>query len=112
MRFDPIAFDGSINAGGIQSRYFSDGKVWLTKYGDIKGITNAPDLDSVLYRKNLWSTTQGKFDGGATLRVIDNVNGAVPSGVTNMTNGVRQWHVTSDIAPSDASVLYRIPSKR
>lgn len=108
VRFDPTPFDGSIDAGGIQSRYFSDGKVWLTKYRDIKNITNASDLDTVLYRKNLWPVTQGKFDQGATLRVINNVNGAIPSGVTNMTNGVRQWHITNDIDPSNTILLYRI----
>ncbi len=112
VRFDPAAFDGSINAGGIQTRYFSDGKIWLTKYEDIKNITNASDLNTVLYRKNLWPVTQGKFDGGATLRIVGNVKDPIPSGVTNMTNGVRQWHITSDIAPQDMSVLYRIPSKR
>ena len=53
----------------------------------------------------------GKFDGGATLRVIQNVDGAIPSGVTNMTNGVRQWHITSDIIPENANVLSRTSRK-
>jgi hypothetical protein len=105
VRFDPTRLDDAINAGGVQQRYFEGGKVWLTKYGDVKHITNARELEKILYRQNLWDATTGKFIGGATLRVVRNTNDAVSAGVTNMVNGVRQSRVLRDIPPDDIQII-------
>ncbi|MBN1603802.1 MAG: RHS repeat-associated core domain-containing protein [Chitinispirillaceae bacterium] len=113
VRFDPTAFDASINELGIQSRFFQDNKVWLTKYSDIKNIDNAKDLETVLYRQNLWPNVQGKFTSGATLRLVNNVDDAIYAGKTNMVDGIRQWRVTRNITPTDAShVIIRLPYKK
>lgn len=101
VRFDPLEFDSSIDDLGIQKRFFADEKIWLTKYGDIKNIKNASDLETILYRKNLWPDVRGKFSNGATLRLVDNVDDAVFAGMTNKTDGVRQWRLLRDVPPND-----------
>jgi hypothetical protein len=108
VRFDPSKFDASISGNGILSNMFTDNKVWLTKYGDIKNVSSASDLETMLYRKNLWSSKVGYFDSGATLRVVNPVTAPIPAGVTNMTNGVRQWYITHDVAPQNATTLYKL----
>jgi len=108
VRFDPVMFDKSIQELGIQARFFRDGKIWLTKYGDVKNVINAKDLEMLLYRRNLWPLVKGKFEQGATLRVIRNIEDAVPAGVTNKTWGVRQWRITRDISPQDLILVRRI----
>lgn len=56
----------------------------------------------------MWENVKGKFDQGATLRVIKNVKNAVYAGKTNLTNGVRQWRITSDIRPSDIETIGKV----
>lgn len=109
VRFDPVRLDAAIDSGGIQQRFFDQGKVWLTKYGDIKNVHNAVDLEQVLYRQNLWPEVSGKFSQGATLRVVNGVDDAVPAGMTNMINGVRQWRVTRDVLPTDLETILHLP---
>lgn len=108
VRFDPTKFDSSISELGMQSRFFADGKVWLTQYQYVKGVEDAALLETILYRQNLWPQVEGKFLDGATLRVVSNVEDAVPAGVTNKVNGVPQWRVTRDIAPADTQVVKKI----
>jgi RHS repeat-associated protein len=98
VRFDPSEFDSSISASGLQTRY-SNGRIWLTKFKYVKNIINPRDLETILYRRNLWSEVIGKFSKGATLRWIK-INSATPAGVTNQTNGVPQWFITYDVPPS------------
>jgi hypothetical protein len=112
VRFDPSRFDHLIDEQGLLTSVTSDGKIWLTRYSDVSGITSASDLETVLFRRNLWPETVGKFDSGATLRIVQNVNDPVPAGVTNVTNGVRQWYTLSDIPPKNAAVVYRLSGKR
>jgi hypothetical protein len=95
VRFDPIRFDSAINRDGLLTEY-SDGRIWLTKYGYIKDIINPKDLESVLYRQDLWLEKLGSFSDGATLRVV-NVSSATAAGVTNTITGVPQWFVSNDI---------------
>jgi hypothetical protein len=112
VRFDPSQFDSSIHELGVQKRFFEDGKVWLTKYGDIKHIVDPADLETVLYRRELWSETAGKFQQGATLRAVGELKGAVPAGVTNKTNGVRQWYIQEDIQPQNLDVVLQLKPPR
>jgi len=109
VRFDPTAYDSSIDSGGVQKRFFSDARVWLTKYKYVKHVTNASELEQNLYRKNLWPSTQGKFTSGGTLRVASGITDATPAGLTNKTNGVPQWFITRDIPASDLATVSRIP---
>lgn len=74
----------------------------------MKHITSAAELERVLYRQNLWPEVHGKFSRGATLRVVRNAEDAVAAGVTNRVNGVRQWRIRRDVAPSDLEVLRRL----
>jgi hypothetical protein len=83
---------------------------WAKSHGSTtKNITNASDLEQVLYRKNLWPSTQGKFASGGTLRVASGITDATPAGLTNKTNGVPQWFITHDIPASDLSTATKIP---
>jgi hypothetical protein len=108
VRFDPAAFDKSIESSGILQRYFGDNKVWMTQYKYVKGITDPKALETMLYRQNLWSDVAGKFDSGATLRLIQNAEGAVPAGVTNTVNGIPQWRLLRDIPASDLTKITTI----
>jgi RHS repeat-associated protein len=108
VRFDPSKYDKSISELGIQKRFLNDEKIWMTKYGDIKNVKNAKELETILYRKNLWPSVEGRFSEGATLRVVNNVDDAVAAGVTNRTNGVRQWRITRDVSPNDLEIIGRI----
>jgi hypothetical protein len=108
VRFDPSQFDSAIEEFGIQRRFFEDGYIWLTKYGDMKRVEKAADLEQILYRRNLWDKIRGKFDNGATLRVVRNVVDAVAAGRTNMVKGVRQWRISRDVNPADLAIVMRI----
>ena len=108
VRFDPSEWDSSIDSVGVKKRFFEDGRVWLTKYSDVKDVTNARELETKVYRKNLWPSTKGKFRKGGTLRVVRDVRGAVAAGVTNVTNGVRQWFVTKDLPPNKLSKVKKV----
>jgi RHS repeat-associated protein len=108
VRVDPTRLDKSISELGIQRRFFSDKKVWLTKYGDIKNVNNAKEFETMLYRKDLWPKVEGRFSEGATLRVVNNADDAVAAGLTNKTNGVRQWRITRDVSPDDLRVIGRL----
>jgi hypothetical protein len=108
VRFDPIPFDSSIEELGIQLRFFKDRKIWLAKYGDAKLINDPRSLETVLYRKSLWPAMAGKFSEGATLRVVRNVEGAAAAGLTNRTNGHRQWRLMRDVRPEDLETIRRI----
>jgi hypothetical protein len=108
VRFDQTRFDSSINELGIQQRFFADGYIWLTKYGDVKNVDNAADLEEILYRQGLWRAMKGKFDSGVTLRIVRNVADAVPAGLTNKVNGVRQWRTSRDIPPMNLIIVKRI----
>jgi hypothetical protein len=108
VRFDPASFDKSIDSSGILQRYFGDNKVWLTQYKYVKEITDPKSLETILYRQNLWSDVAGKFDSGATLRLIQNAEGAVPAGVTNMVNGIPQWRLLRDIPANDLKTITTI----
>ncbi len=109
VRFDPTNFDRNITAQGLQTRFSADGRLWLTRYSDVRNVTRASDLDRMLYRQELWPQTAGKFRSGATLRMVENVPDAVFAGRTNTVNGVRQWYVTRNIPPQDLSVIKRLP---
>ncbi len=108
VRFDATRFDPTIRELGIQRRFFADGYIWLTKYWDVKNIRVAADRERILYRKKLWKAVKGKFDGGATLRVVIGVADAVRAGRTNLANGVRQWRIARDIAPAELTVIKRL----
>src|SRR5205814_2352610 len=76
VRFDPTRRDQFINDIGVQQRFFAENKVWLTRYGYVRHIESATDLETVLYRQNLWPKVQRRFDEGATLRLVSNVDDA------------------------------------
>ncbi len=106
VRFDPAKADASIDGSGLRTR-FSNGRIWLTKFKYVKNIAQPEDLETILYRKDLWSLVVGKFKDGATLRWVK-INSATPAGVTNKTNGIPQWFVTDDIPPSLLETVGRL----
>jgi hypothetical protein len=109
VRFDPTRYDKPIADSGIERIIFRDEKVWLTRYGFVRNIENASELETVLYRQNLWPQVRGRFDRGATLRLVTNADDAVPAGVTNTVNGVPQWRLMRDIPRSDLQIIRRLP---
>lgn len=62
----------------------------------------------MLYRQNLWPQVVGKFDDGASLRVIINAEGATSAGITNTLNGIPQWRLMRDIPASDLIIINTI----
>ncbi|MCG5055327.1 MAG: RHS domain-containing protein [Myxococcales bacterium] len=111
VRYDPSVYDSSIEEFGIKKSYFEDGRVWLTKYRDVKEVANARELEQKLYRKNLWKKVDKKFADGGTLRVIENVDDAKFAGITNKSTGVRQWYIERDIPASDMKVVKKTPGE-
>jgi N-acetylmuramoyl-L-alanine amidase CwlA len=109
VRYDPTVYDGGIGKDGVELRFFDDNKVWLTKYKDVKNVKSARSLETKLYRKNLWKKVDGKFKDGGTLRVVSNVDDAKFSGVTNKSDGVRQWYIERSIPAEDLREVKRIP---
>jgi RHS repeat-associated protein len=91
VRFDPSIHDTSIQSEGILTKYFDNKKIWLTKYKHVENVDNAKDLEKILYRKDLWPSVEGKYQSGATLRMIENSKGVKAAGVTNKTKGIPQW---------------------
>jgi len=113
VRFDPVEANASIEQLGLQTRFFEDQKIWITRYQSVKGTGDAADLETMLYRQNLWPRMVGKkFPNGATLRVIENVDDAAAAGLSNMRNGVPQWRLVRDIPPRDARVIVVLPRQR
>jgi|GEM_PF-5745563 len=109
VRFDPSRYDKSIADSGLERIVFRDEKIWLTRYGFIRNLKSASELESVLYRQNLWPEVLGRFDRGATLRLVKNADDAVLAGVTNRINGVPQWRLLRDIPRSDLQIIRRLP---
>jgi len=80
----------------------------MTQYKHVKDVTDPRAFETMLYRQNLWSGTQGRFADGVTMRLLNNVDDAVPAGVTNMRNGIPQWRLTRDIPPSDLQIINQL----
>jgi RHS repeat-associated protein len=108
VRFDPVKFDQSIGSRGILISFFKDRKIWLTKYKYVKDISDPKALETILYRQNLWKFMEGKFDSGATLRLIKNADDAVAAGITNMINGIPQWRLMRDVLPQYLKIIKRL----
>jgi hypothetical protein len=106
VRFDPTRFDPSINELGV--RLGASGYVWLTKYSDVKDVKRTIDLEQMLFRQNEWEGRHGFFNGGATLRVVRDVDDAVAAGRTNVVNGLRQWRISRTIRVADLAVIKQI----
>jgi len=108
VKYDPVNSDKSIDENGLLTSY-SGGQTWLTQYKYVKDITNPADLETILYRKNLWADPDvvGRFSNGATLRTV-NVTDAIPAGVTNMTNGIPQWYITYNVPPDLLQIIWRL----
>jgi hypothetical protein len=106
----PSKYDSSIDELGLLTSYGQESskRIWFTKYGDIKNVTSATDFEKMLYRKSLWETKNGSFSSGATIREIAHVDNPVAAGVTNMTNGVRQWYTTSNILPTNLRIIKQV----
>jgi hypothetical protein len=105
VRFDPEWTTNSILENGIQSKYFSDGKVWFTKYKYVKDIIDSKQLGTILYRQNLWPNVIGKFDSGAVLYELKNIENPIFAGVTNKINGIPQWYIQSNILSQDIEII-------
>ena len=108
VKFDPTKYDSSIDEMGLLTEFSKDGRTWLTQFKYAKDIVNSQNLETILYRKDLWTDMAGRFADGATLRLV-NISGATPAGVTNMTNGIPQWYVTFDISSDVLQVIWRLP---
>ncbi|MDA1276340.1 MAG: hypothetical protein O2960_20175 [Verrucomicrobia bacterium] len=108
VRIDATRFDKSISELGIQQRFFADQKVWMTQFKHIKGVIDPAAFETMLYRQNLWPSTQGRFADGVTIRLLNSVDDAVPAGITNMRNGIPQWRVTRDIPPSSLEIINQL----
>lgn len=93
----PSKYANNILKNGLDPAY-SGGKSYVTRWGNVKNITNASDFNTVLYRQNLWKSTAGKFDGGATILHI-NAKPTFFSPRTNWVNGVPQYIFTSPVSP-------------
>ena len=105
VRFDPKWTTNSILENGIQSKYFSDGKVWFTKYKYIKDIMDPKQLETILYNQKLWPNVTGKFDSGAVLYEMKNIKDPILAGVTNKINGIPQWYIQGDIPRQDLEIV-------
>ena len=105
VRVDPVKVRGSIANSGIQTQFFADEKIWLTKYKYVNNISDPADLETVLYNKNIQQFTKGKFSSGADLYYLKNIDSAVAAGKTNMTNGIPQWRITRDIPIKDIKII-------
>jgi hypothetical protein len=105
VRFDPTKVREGISNSGVQTKFFGDGKVWLTKYKYVKDISNPADLETILYNKKIQQFTQGKFSSGADLYYLKNIDDAAAAGKTNMTNGIPQWRITRDIPTKDIELI-------
>ncbi|SMO46741.1 RHS repeat-associated core domain-containing protein [Saccharicrinis carchari] len=93
----PSKYANNILKNGLDPAY-SGGKSYVTRWGNVKNITNTSDFNTVLYRQNLWKSTAGKFDGGATILHI-NAKPTFFSPRTNWVNGVPQYIFTSPVSP-------------
>jgi hypothetical protein len=106
VKFDPISSDRSIGELGLRTSY-GGGRIWVTQYQYIKDISSSQELETILYRQNIWSEMAGKFSDGATLRLV-NINNPTPAGVTNIINGIPQWFTTSNVPPDMLEIIKRI----
>ena len=105
VRFDPTWAKESILENGLQTKYFVDNKVWFTKYKYVKHVVNPTELETMLYNQKLQPSMVGKFQNGANLFRLKNVNDAVVAGKTNIINGIPQWRVNRDIHPNDIELI-------
>ncbi len=99
----PTRYTKSILSKGLDPS-FSGGKSYVTRWGNIKNVTNASDFNTILYRQNLWESTIGKFDGGATILHI-NSKPTFFSPRTNWVNGVPQYIFTSPVSPKSIKLI-------
>jgi RHS repeat-associated protein len=107
VKFDPIRSDNSINKMGLQTSFSEDGRLWLTQNQYAKNITNPLELNTMLYRQDLWAENANTFNEGATLRLV-NVTDATPAGVTNMENGIPQWFITHNVSSENLQIIRRL----
>ncbi len=116
VNVSPSKYDVSIDSNGLSLKYSQEQqkRIWLTKLGDIKDIDIAAEFETILYKKSLWETKSGSFSSGATIREIDISQLEIKpirtagQGMTNLTNGVRQWYIPKSIPPSALKVIRRI----
>ncbi|MDQ1773065.1 RHS repeat-associated core domain-containing protein, partial [Labilibaculum euxinus] len=97
VHITPSKYADNILKNGLDPAY-SGGKSYVTRWGSVKNVNNASDFNTILYRKNLWKSSAGKFDGGATILQI-NARPTFFSPRTNWTNGVPQYIFTSPVSP-------------
>ena len=93
----PSKYVKSILENGLDPSY-SGGKSYVTRWSNIKNVTNPSDFNKILYRQDLWSSTAGKFDNGATILRI-NAKPVFYSPRTNWVNGVPQYIFTRSVSP-------------
>ena len=84
-------------------------RLWLTKLKYVDEVVNPRDFESILYNKAISPIKIERkfFESGATIRLVD-VDNATPAGLTNTTNDVPQWFVTTKIPKSKLKIYKKV----